>query len=52
MLVYNKKKDKSGEIPLFCEYFIVKDVDNYWINFPWEMSSDISLSNYSDNEIF
>lgn len=51
-VLYNKKKDKSGEIPLFCEYFIVKDVDNHWINFPWEMSSDISLSNYSYNEIF
>lgn len=51
-VLYNKKKDKSGEIPLFCEYFIVKDVDNHWINFPWEMSSDISLSNYSDNDIF
>ena len=51
-VLYNKKKDKTGEIPLFCEYFVVEDVDNYWINFPWEMSSDISLSNYSDNEIF
>ena len=51
-VLYNKKKDKSGEIPLFCEYFMVKDVDNHWINFPWEMSSDISLSNYSDNDIF
>ena len=51
-VLYNKKKDKSGEIPLFCEYFIVKDIDNHWINFPWEISSDISLSNYSDNEIF
>jgi hypoxanthine phosphoribosyltransferase len=51
-VLYNKKKDKSGDIPLFCEYFVVEDVDNYWINFPWEMSSDISLSNYSDNDIF
>lgn len=51
-VLYNKKKDKSGDIPLFCEYFVVEDVDNYWINFPWEMSSDISLSNYSDNEVF
>jgi hypoxanthine phosphoribosyltransferase len=49
--LYNKLKVKCGDFPDFCQYFFVKKIENHWINFPWEINSDVSLENYSDNEI-
>ena len=49
--LYNKQKVKCGDIPDFCEYFVVREIDNNWVNFPWEINSDISLENYCNNEI-
>jgi hypothetical protein len=49
--LYNKQKVKCGDIPDFCEYFVVREIDNNWVNLPWEINSDISLENYCNNEI-
>jgi uncharacterized protein len=48
--LYNKQKVKCGDIPDFCEYFVVREIENHWVNFPWELNSDLSLENYCDNE--
>ena len=50
-VLYNKLKDKAGEIPFFCEYIYLKDIQDDWIVFPWEFEKKQMMTNYSKNKI-
>ena len=46
-VIHNKLKEKKGKIPNYCLYFSGEDVEDNWINYPWE-SKNID-NHYSQN---
>ena len=49
--LFRKLKDKEGNLPFFCEYIYVKEIEDNWVVFPWEFNKSIKMTNYDSNKL-
>ena len=47
-VIHNKLKKKSGEIPNNCLYFSGEDINDNWVNYPWESQN---IDKHNSNNI-